>query len=95
LHFGRSTFRVSQTVAFYAALHLVDRLAARANYHPANHTERNFFVTRQHRAIGNASLWHGQPIRLIDQRLVQIETYVNNVFNPPPPPPAQGGTGNG
>ena len=23
---------------------------------------------------------------LIDQRLVSIETYVNNVFNPPPPP---------
>jgi hypothetical protein len=42
------------TVAFYAALHLVDRLAARVNLHPANHTDRNSFVTSQHRPIWNA-----------------------------------------
>src|SRR5439155_18748935 len=39
------------TVAFYAALHLVDRLAARINYHPGNHSDRNSFVTSQHRPI--------------------------------------------
>ena len=39
------------TVAFYAALHLVDRLAARINLHPGNHTERNSFVTGHHRPI--------------------------------------------
>ena len=34
---------------------------------------------------------------LIDQRLVQIETYVNNIFNPPAPPagPPTGPTGTG
>jgi hypothetical protein len=38
-------------VAFYAALHLVDRLAARINYHPGNHGDRLSFVASQHRAI--------------------------------------------
>jgi hypothetical protein len=96
------------TVAFYAALHLVDRLAARNNFHPSNHTERNAFVTSQHRAIWNAynalytasliarygtvnqfnSAYPGTTVQmvLIDQRLVAIETYVNNIFNPPSPP---------
>ena len=39
------------TVAFYAALHLVDRLAARVPYHPGNHGDRMRFVSSQHRAI--------------------------------------------
>src|SRR5271166_4462643 len=38
-------------VAFYAALHLVDRLAARVNYHPGNHADRLSFVSSQHRPI--------------------------------------------
>ncbi len=103
------------TVAFYAALHLVDRLAARANYHPPNHTDRNAFVAGQHRPIWSAYnalyqasrtarygtvnqfnvTYPGTTVQdvLIDQRLVQIETYVNNIFDPPAPP-ATGGTGN-
>ncbi len=36
-------------VAFYAALHLVDGLAARLNYHPGNHSDRLNFVSREHR----------------------------------------------
>ena len=39
------------TVAFYAALHLVDRLAARNNYHPVNHGDRLAYVSSQHRPI--------------------------------------------
>jgi hypothetical protein len=39
------------TVAFYAALHLIDRLAARLNYHPSNHPDRLAFVSSQHRPI--------------------------------------------
>jgi hypothetical protein len=105
------------TVAFYAALHLVDRLAARTNYHPGNHTDRNAYVTSHHRPIWNAynalyiaskiarygtvnqfnSAYPGTTVQdvLIDRRLVAIETYVNNIFNPPPPPtpPATGSTG--
>jgi hypothetical protein len=38
-------------VAFYAALHLVDRLAARVNYHPATHANRLRFVSTDHRSI--------------------------------------------
>src|SRR6516225_8801690 len=38
-------------VAFYAALHLVDRLAARVNYHPPGHNDRLRFVSRDHRPI--------------------------------------------
>jgi hypothetical protein len=38
-------------VAFYAALHLVDRLAARINFHPGNHADRLSFVANQHRPI--------------------------------------------
>jgi hypothetical protein len=38
-------------IAFYAALHLVDRLAARLNYHPSNHPDRLSFVAGQHRPI--------------------------------------------
>ncbi|HYT91463.1 MAG TPA: hypothetical protein VEL76_22305 [Gemmataceae bacterium] len=41
-------------VAFYAALHLVDRLAARVNSHPAPpgaHSKRLRFVANQHRVI--------------------------------------------
>lgn len=41
-------------VAFYAALHLVDRLAARINYHPAPpgaHGNRLRFVSSNHRPI--------------------------------------------
>lgn len=38
----------------FAALHLVDRLAARANYHPGNHSERLSFVAGQHRPIFTA-----------------------------------------
>lgn len=41
-------------VAFYAALHLVDRLAARLNYHPGNHPDHLAFVSRQHRPIFTA-----------------------------------------
>lgn len=103
------------TVAFYAALHLVDRLAARNNFHPGNHTDRNSFVTGQHRpiwAVYNALYtvsriarygtlnqfnlaYPGTTVQteLIDKRLVAIETYVNNIFNPPPPAPATGDMG--
>jgi hypothetical protein len=102
------------TVAFYAALHLVDRLAARVNYHPGNHTDRNAFVTGQQRPIWNAynalyqasrtarygtlnqfnRAYPGTTVQdvLIDRNLVVIETYVNNIFNPPAPP-ATGSTG--
>jgi hypothetical protein len=95
------------TVAFYAALHLMDRLAARNNYHPSNHADRLSFVSSQHRPILTAcnalktaseiarygtlnQFNRAYPVAtvqniLIDQRLVAIETYVNNVFNPPPP----------
>jgi hypothetical protein len=38
-------------VAFYAALHLVDRLAARINHHPGSHGDRLSFVASQHRPI--------------------------------------------
>jgi hypothetical protein len=38
-------------VAFYAALHLVDRLAARINLHPGNHGDRLSFVSSKHRPI--------------------------------------------
>ncbi len=38
-------------VAFYAALYLVDRLAARTNYHPTSHPDRLSFVSSQHRPI--------------------------------------------
>jgi hypothetical protein len=42
------------TVAFYAALYLVDRLAARLSYHPSNHPDRLSFVSSQHRPIFTA-----------------------------------------
>jgi hypothetical protein len=38
-------------VAFYAALHLVDRLAARVTFHPGNHGDRLNFVRRHHPSI--------------------------------------------
>jgi hypothetical protein len=38
-------------VAFYAALHLVDRLAARINVHPGGHADRTRYVSSQHRPI--------------------------------------------
>ena len=38
-------------VAFYAALHLVDRLAARDNTHPGAHGNRLRFVSANHRSI--------------------------------------------
>ncbi len=101
-------------VAFYAALHLVDRLAARLNYHPGNHADRLAFVSSQHRPIFAAfnalktaleiarygtlnqfsRAYPGTTVQdiLIDQRLVAIETYVNNVFNPPAPPAAPAGS---
>ena len=43
----------ASVVAFYAALHLVERLAARQNLHHATHGERRGFLTRHplHRAI--------------------------------------------
>jgi hypothetical protein len=41
----------ASVVAFYAALHLVDRLAARVNFHPGDHAERERFVSRDHSAI--------------------------------------------
>lgn len=97
-------------VAFYAALHLVDRLAARNNYHPGNHADCLSYVSSQHRPIYTIynSLKTASEIArygtinqftkgfpgttvqdvLIDQRLVTIETYVNNIFNPPVPPAA-------
>ena len=97
-------------VAFYAALHLVDRLAARNNYHPGNHGDRLAFVSSRHRPILAAynalktaseigrygtvnqfnNAYPGTTVQdvLVDNRLVAIETYVNNVFNPPPPPGA-------
>ena len=103
------------TVAFYAALHLVDRLAARINLHPATHGDRMRFVTRHHRPIfadyndlrvaseiaryGTLNQFNrafpGNTVQsvLIDQKLVAIETYVTNIFNPPPPPAAPGSTG--
>lgn len=96
------------TVAFYAALHLVDRLAARVSYHPANHNHRMNFITRHHRALVRnftvlraaseiarygtinqfTQAYSGTTVQdiLINQRLVAIETYVDNIFNPPAPP---------
>jgi hypothetical protein len=101
-------------VAFYAALHLVDRLAARTNYHPNNHSDRLSFVASQHRLIftvynslktaseiaryGTLNQFNraypGTTVQdiLIDKRLVAIETYVNNIFNPPAPPSAAAGS---
>ncbi len=38
-------------VAFYAALHLVDRLAARITLHPPTHGDRLRFVATHHRTI--------------------------------------------
>ena len=38
-------------VAFYAALHLVDRLAALDNAHPQTHGDRLHFVSVRHRSI--------------------------------------------
>jgi hypothetical protein len=96
-------------VAFYAALHLVDRLAARINYHPSPpgaHAGRLRFVSGGHRQIfadyndlkvaseiaryGTLNQFNRafpkttvQDI-LIDKSLVAIETYVENIFNPPP-----------
>ncbi len=102
------------TVAFYAALHLVDRLAARTNFHPGGHTDRDRYVSSQHRPIFAAynalqaaskiarygtlnqfnNAYPGTTVQdvLINQRLVLIETYVNNIFNPPAPPPAATGS---
>jgi hypothetical protein len=101
-------------VAFYAALHLVDRLAARNNDHPSTHGDRLSFVASQHRLIyasynalktaseiaryGTLNQFNKAfpgttvQVELVDKRLVQIETYVNNIFNPPPPaaPPTAG-----
>lgn len=42
------------TVAFYAALHLIDRLASRISYHPASHADRLRFVATRHRPIYTA-----------------------------------------
>lgn len=103
------------TVAFYASLHLVDRLAALVNLHPAAHVNRMRFVSRHHRAIfadyndlrvaseiaryGTLNQFNrafpGNTVQaiLVDQKLVVIETYVNNLFNPPPPAAAPGTTG--
>ncbi len=101
-------------VAFYAALHLVDRLAGRLNYHPGNHADRLSFVSSQHRPIYTiynslktaseiarygtlnqfAKAYPGTTVQdiLIDKRLVAIEAYVNNIFNPPNPPAAAAGS---
>lgn len=57
------------TVAFYAALHLVDRLAARQNMHPSNHTQRNAFVVRHHRSI-----WSAYNALLIASRIARYGT---------------------
>ena len=92
-------------VAFYSALHLVDRLAARVNFHPGGHGDRVRFVISQHRpifaaynALQTASecarygtlnqfdlAYPGTTVQdvLVNQRLVTIEAYVNNIFNPP------------
>jgi hypothetical protein len=37
--------------AFYAAVHLVERLAACGNLHHQNHPDRSWYVQRHHRAI--------------------------------------------
>lgn len=101
-------------VAFYAALRLVDRLAARTNFHPGGHSDRTRYVSSQHRAIFreyNAlqsaseiarygtlnqfnSAFPGTTVQdiLVDQKLVAIETYVNNIFNPPAPPAVAAGS---
>ena len=93
------------TVAFYSALHLIDRLAARVNFHPGGHGDRVRFVTSQHRSIfavynslqtasecaryGTLNqfdlAYPGTTVQdvLVNKRLVAIETYVNNIFNPP------------
>jgi hypothetical protein len=104
-------------VAFYAALHLADRLAAAASppLHPTPpgaHGKRLRFLYANHRAIyadyndlktaseiaryGTLNQFNRafpnnvtQTV-LIDQKLVAIETYVNNFFNPPAPSAATG-----
>lgn len=103
------------TVAFYAALHLVDRLAARSNLHPSSHADRLRFVAQHHRAIfapyndlkvASEVARYGTRNQftraypdtvvqhvLIDQHLVAIENYVENVFTPPPPPGASSSAG--
>jgi hypothetical protein len=95
-------------VAFYAALHLVDQLAALINLHPTPpgaHGTRLRFVSTRHRAIfadyndlkvaseiaryGTVNQFNrafpGNTVQnvLINQKLVAIETYVQNVFHPP------------
>ena len=113
----RSALLVAKWIAFYAALHLVDRLAARINFHPTPpgaHANRLRFVSSSHRVIfadyndlkvaseiaryGTLHQFNRafpattvQDI-LIDQRLVAIENYVNNIFNPSAPPPAATGS---
>jgi hypothetical protein len=102
-------------VAFYAALHLADRLAAVATppLHPTPpgaHGKRLRFLYANHRAIyaayndlktaseidrygtlnqfSRAFPNNATQTILIDQKLVAIETYVNNFFSPPAPPAA-------
>jgi hypothetical protein len=92
-------------VAFYAALHCVDRLASRTNLHPGGHSDRTRYVSGRHRVIFGAynalqsasliarygtlnqfnSAFPGTTVQdiLVDQKLVAIETYVHNIFNPP------------
>ncbi len=94
----------------------MDRLAARNNFHPGGHTDRDRFVISQHRPIfapynalqaaskiaryGTLNQFNlaypGTTVQdiLIDQKLVVIEAYVNNIFSPPsPPPPPVAATG--
>jgi hypothetical protein len=107
-------------IAFYAALHLADRLGAAANLQlhptpPGAHGTRLRFLYANHRAIHAAyndlkttseiarygtlnqfnRAFPGTTVQelLTNQKLVVIETYVNNFFNPPAPSPPPVTTG--